>query len=359
MKYTDEFPILNEYTYLNTASSGLLSNTIAKWRTQHDTEFLNQASIFRLDCAQQVQQTKLNISSLFNVKPENTFLVPNFSFGFNTLLNGLEKQHRFLTLKEDYPSLSFPITSLGFHFKEIDIDENLEANIISAIETFKPTVFAFSMVQYISGIRISNAFIQKLKSSFPDLLLIADGTQLIGTCPFDFEMSGLDALIGSSYKWLLGGYGNGYVFMSDRIRNALYLTRKNTSLPTAPFLAGRAFLSLCFEPGHMDTLNYGTLNQSLNYLKTIGLDTIEKQTQSVSAKARLALNDRGFIPDYMLERDAHSAIMGIRLDQQMVEKIQQAKILDTPRGEFRRFSFHFYNTDADVQKLIDVLDRKY
>ncbi|WP_443946344.1 aminotransferase class V-fold PLP-dependent enzyme [Pedobacter sp. AW1-32] len=358
MKYTDEFPILKEYTYLNTASSGLLSNTIAKWRTAHDAEFLNQASIFRLDCAQQIQQTRINISSLFNVKIQNTFLVPNFSFGFNALLNGLEENHRFLILKEDYPSLSFPITSMGLNFKEIDIDEQLETNIISAIETYKPTIFAFSMVQYISGIRISPAFIQQLKTSFPELLLIADGTQLIGTCPFDFEKSGLDALVGSSYKWLLGGYGNGYVFISDSIRNYLYTNQKNNALPSAPFLAGREFLSLCFEPGHMDTLNYGTLNQSLNYLNAIGLDKIEAHTQEISKTARIALNDRGYIADYVLKRDAHSAIMGIRLNQEMVEKIQRAKILDTPRGEFRRFSFHFYNTDTDVQKLIDVLDGK-
>ncbi|MBB6238372.1 selenocysteine lyase/cysteine desulfurase [Pedobacter sp. AK013] len=350
------FPILATYTYLNTANSGILSTNLAEWRTKHDQDFIAGGSIFRMENLPIITDVRNNIAKHFNSKPENTYLVQNFSVGFNTLLGGLDKNHRFLLLEEDYPSVSYPVISMGFEYCSIAIDENLEENIISAIQKFKPTILAFSMVQYISGLRMDDEFIQKLKTTYPNLLLIGDGTQFLGTTKFNFEKSGMDALIGSGYKWLLAGYGNGYAFLSDQMKDAIYNKNKLAELPTAPFLKGKDHLSMCFEPGHLDTLNFGTLNESLNYLNSIGFDWIEKTAQAISNKARLELNSRGLIADWTLERKYQSTIMSMRLDQKMVDKIAAAKILCSPRGAGTRISFHYYNTEEDLNQLLQVLD---
>lgn len=352
------FPILTAYTYLNTANSGILSTNLAEWRTKHDQDFIAGGSIFRMENLPIITDLRNNIAKLFISKSENTYLVQNFSVGFNTLLSGLDKNHRFLLLEEEYPSVSYPVISMGFKYHSIAIDEKLEENIIIAIEKFKPTVLAFSMVQYISGLRMDDEFIQKLKATYPDLLLIGDGTQFLGTTNFNFEKSGLDALIGSGYKWLLAGYGNGYAFLSDRMKDAIYSRNKLAELPTAPFLKGKDHLSMCFEPGHLDTLNFGTLNESLNKLGSIGFDWIEKTTQVISNKARLALNSRGLISDWTLERKYQSTIMSMPLDQKTVDKLASAKILCSPRGAGTRISFHFYNTEEDLNQLLQVLDNR-
>jgi selenocysteine lyase/cysteine desulfurase len=352
------FPILKEYTYLNTANSGILSTNLAEWRTKHDQAFITGGSIFRMENLPMINDLRNNISKLFGSKTENTYLVQNFSVGFNTLLAGLAKNHRFLLLEEEYPSVSYPVISMGFNYHSITINEKLEENIINAIDKFKPTIFAFSMVQYISGLRMDDDFLQKLKNTYPDLLLIGDGTQFLGTVNFNFEKSGLDALMGSGYKWLLGGYGNGYAFLSDQLKDAIYSKNKLAELPTAPFLKGKDHLSMCFEPGHLDTLNFGTLNESLNYLGAIGFDSIEKTSQALSNKARLELNSRGIIPDWTLARKYQSTIMSMPLDQKTVEKLAAAKILCSPRGTGTRISFHYYNTEEDLNQLLQVLDGK-
>lgn len=350
------FPILTAYTYLNTANSGILSTNLAEWRTKHDQDFIAGGSIFRMENLPVITEVRNNMAKLFGSKSENTYLVQNFSVGFNTLLSGLDKKHRFLLLEEEYPSVSYPVISMGFEYHSIAIDEKLEENIIIAIEKFKPTVLAFSVVQYICGLRMDDEFIQKLKATYPDLLLIGDGTQFLGTTNFNFEKSGLDALIGSGYKWLLAGYGNGYAFLSDRMKDAVYNKNKMAELPTAPFLKGKDHLSMCFEPGHLDTLNFGTLNESLNYLGSFGFDWIEKTTQTLSNQARLELNSRGLIPDWMLDRKYQSTIMSMPLDQKTVDKLVAAKILCSPRGKGTRISFHFYNTEEDLNQLLHVLD---
>lgn len=357
MNFSEVFPVLKEYTYLNTANSGILSNALTSWRASHDAEFILAGSTFRLQQLTLINELRNNLSGFFGAKPENTFLIPNFSLGYNTVLNGMAGNHRFLLLHEDYPSVNYPVASRGFEHLKIPITENPEDSILKGIEYFRPTVVAFSMVQYINGIRIDPNFLRQIKKTYPDLLLICDGTQFCGTAIFDFQNSGLDALISSGYKWMLGGYGNGFLFLSNQLKEGLYQDRKNVSLPAESFLKGKDYLSLCFEPGHLDTLNFGTLNQSILYLKSIGIEKIEQMSQSISQKAREAFYSRGLLPERLVNRKTQSTIMSLELEPALVKEIQGAKILCSARGSGTRFSFHFYNTEDDLARVLDVFDK--
>ena len=354
MNFQSLFPILEKYTYLNTAYSGLLSVEIAEWRANHDQEFVAEGSEFRKKSALLINQLRTNLSDFFGAKEDNTFLVPNFSFGFNTLLNGLDKSNRFLLLKEDYPSILNPVARMGFEYRDVEIDENMESTILEAIKSFVPTVFAFSMVQYISGFKIDDAFLQKLKSENPDMLLIADGTQFTGTTNFDFSSSNLDALIGSGYKWLLGGYGNGYVFLSDQMKEALY-TKSNELTSLQPNRNNENYLQSFFEPGHLDSLSFGTLDQSINYLRTLGLDFIEKTTQELCSTARQSFHEKGLIPDWMYSRKQQSTIINLPLGDETIDKVNAAGILSARRGKGLRISFHFYNNQEDLNHFLKFL----
>ncbi|HUZ61209.1 MAG TPA: aminotransferase class V-fold PLP-dependent enzyme [Hanamia sp.] len=354
MDFSSVFPILKNYTYLNTAYSGLLSVDIARWRAAHDADFVLGGSNFKIRYASLIDELRTNLSGLLGSKKENTFLVNNFSIGFNILLNGLDKKHRFLLLKEDYPSILHPVISMGFDYREIAIDENIEENIMNAIEDFKPTVFCFSMVQYISGFRMDSAFLKKIKATYPDLLLVADGTQFTGTTVFNFSLSGLDALVGSGYKWLMGGYGNGYVFLSDQIKDELYENRKKALGTATPQIKGN-YLSLFFEPGHLDTLSFGSLLQGINYLQSLGMDFIEKTNQQLCQTAREAFYSKGLIPGWMFTRKEQSTIINLPLETKIIDKINAAGILSSNRGKGLRISFHFYNNTKDLNHFLEVL----
>lgn len=356
MNFSDQFPVLGKCTYLNTANSGLLSSPIVSWRTKHDEEFMDLGSEFRAAPALFFQKVRENLARLFTAKAEDTYLVPNFSFGLNTYLDGLESNHTFLLLSGDYPSVNYPITSRGFKHDFVEIGTNLEERILDKIRSVKPTIFAFSLVQYVSGIKLNEAFLKTLKLEFPHLFLIADGTQFCGTAPFSFENTALDVLISSGYKWMLGGYGNGFVFMKNEAKNLIYKNRKINSLPTEPFLQGKDHLLMCFEPGHLDTLSFGSLNQSILELEALGLDYIEKTTQSLTQKAKVAFTDRGLLSDAVTERELHSTILSLSLTQDNVKRIQQANIICSARGAGTRFSFHYYNTESELDKLLEVLN---
>ncbi|QJD95547.1 aminotransferase class V-fold PLP-dependent enzyme [Mucilaginibacter robiniae] len=357
MTFTEQFPVLNNYTYVNTASSGILSQSLLNWRRQHDMDFMEQGSNFRLPQADFLQQVKNSVARLFHSNVENTFLVPNFSYGFNILLDGLPGKQRVLLVQEDYPSINYPVKSRGYAYEHVVADELLEQNLLARIEQFKPTLLAFSLVQYISGIKIDPAFIKTLKHTYPELLLVADGTQYCGTEPFNFVESGLDALMASGYKWMLSGYGNGFALLNENLASQLYAGNQQKTFPSEPFLQGRSPLSFYFEPGHQDTLTFGSLKQAIADLEQTGLANIASHIQQLSQQALNAFADRGLLAEAILKRKQHSSIFNLNLTEQVFNQLQQAGVLTSLRGPGIRVSFHFYNTEQDLERLLEVIDQ--
>lgn len=313
-------------------------------------------SQFRLNKDEFIDNGRNAIAGFFNSHADLTYLVPNFSHGFNVLLEGLGGPKRFLLLKEDYPSINYPVESRGHPCAYVQIDEQLEQHIVETIERFKPEVFALSLVQYSNGIKIDLDFLKQLKVSYPELLIVADGTQFCGTALFDFEQSGIDVLIASGYKWLLGGYGNGFVLLTAKAADKLYKTEKRATLPAEGFLKDRNTLSLYFEPGHLDTLNFGTLFNAVSYLQKQGMENVEYKISQLSLKARQAFTDRDLLSVAVKSRNRHSSIFNLMLPPHVITKLQDNGIIFTSRGGGVRISFHFYNSEQDLDKLLKVID---
>lgn len=353
----NQFPLLAHTTYVNTPGSGILSKSILAWRRQHDEDYFHHGSAFRINQENFLQTVRENLAALFQADAMYTFLVPNFSFGMNTFLDGLASSERFLLLEEDYPSVNYAVKSKGFKVETVEIDENLEDRILTKIREFKPTAFAFSLVQYISGIKLDFDFIKKLKAEYPHLLLIADGTQYCGTENFDFKNSGLDFLGSSGYKWMLSGYGNGFVFLRDGIADRLFRHAYAQALPTEPFLKERTQLSLYFEPGHQDTLSFGTLQQSIAYFNQIGIQAIGNSIQTLSAKAFRAFSDRALLADKIIRRPVHSSIFSLSINDTIHKRLQEEGVVCIRRGAGVRVGFHFFNNEVDLNKILDILDR--
>lgn len=356
MDFKDQFPVLGNYTYLNTANSGILSKSILDWRTQHDQDFLNNGSNFRTKKDDFLQNGRNTIAAFFNADVRRTYLVPNFSRGFNSLLSGLTGPKRFLLLKEDYPSVNYPVESLGHTCAYVTPDENLEQHIRDAVKSFDPEILALSLVQYTNGVKIDLDFIKRLKADHSELMIIADGTQFCGMADFDFAGSGIDALITSGYKWLLGGYGNGFVLLSENLARQLYQREKGFKLPDEGFLKNRDTLSLFFEPGHLDTLNFGTLFNAIHFLKHQGMDNLEDKIARLALQARQAFTARKLLLPAVIRRSEHSAIFNLILPETKIKELQQNKIIFSSRGAGIRVSFHFYNSENDLEKLLNIID---
>ncbi len=353
--FTKEFPVLNQYTYINTAVCGLLSESLLEWRRQHDIDFLNRGSIFRENNHEFLDDVRKTVGEFFTCNPQNVAIIPNFSYGFNILLDGLEKKQKVLLLEGDYPSVNWAVEERDFDIFYTKIDENLEENIKIAVEKYHPQVLAFSLVQFISGIKIDLDFLKQLKKDHPELLIIADGTQYCGTEAFNFETSAIDVLGGSGYKWLMAGFGNGFMLFKDEAMKKIQPKTIGFNSTKITFPKENIEFIRHFEPGHQDTLNFGSLGFSISYLNKIGIQNIQQQLENLSRKVKKAFSELDLLENDVVNRKNHSSIFTIKSDEKLFNELRKNNILCSKWAVGIRFSFHFYNTENDLDKVVKVL----
>ncbi len=355
-KIRKQFPVTRKGIYANTAVCGPMYESLLDWRQEHDLDFLLHGSDMRDRSLKILSDTRNTIGKFFNCKRENIALVSNFSTGLNFILEGLRPKTKVLLLEHDYPSLNWSFENRDFDISYIKMDVEMENRIHDAIVTNKIEVLALSLVQWLDGFFIDLEFLKKLKKEHPNLIIIADGTQFCGSRSFDFEASGIDVVGASAYKWLLAGYGNGFMLFSDAVQERF-------SLNTIGFNAANGDLTKKesirfakkFEPGHLSCLNFGSLKFSLDFLTSIGMDAITEHNLGLSLKAKQAFTELGLLNNVIVARKAHSTIFNIKGDEIMFNRLIQNNVLCAQRGNGIRLSFHLYNTKDEIDEVVKIL----
>lgn len=351
-----QFPVLQQGIYADTAASGLLYDDLLEWRQEHDLDFLIGGSGMKFKSFELVGQTRYTIGDFFNTEGENVSLLPNFSIGLNLLLEGLNPMAQVLLLEGDYPSVNWPFENRGFPITYVPMGAEMEAEIHQLIDDKPISVLALSLVQWINGLMIAPEFLKKLKEQYPELLIIVDGTQYCGAFNLNFDNSGIDVLGASGYKWLLGGYGNGFFIFSKFAKSQFRLqTLGFNSVSGRIDKRDEIRFTRQLEPGHLDSFNFGSLKFSLEWMSQIGMKNIEAQNKLLLGRAKEAFSENGLLEAYISRREHHGTIFSISKTAQLLSKLTDESIIFSERGGRIRLSFHFYNTEEEVNRIIEIV----
>ncbi|MGI9548016.1 MAG: aminotransferase class V-fold PLP-dependent enzyme [Flavobacteriaceae bacterium] len=350
------FPALKGCIYADTAAAGLMYDDLLEWRREHDQGLLLNGSSQWPEKIAILRKTRETIHSFFNCLPTEVALTPNFSIGLNLLLENQDPKQKVLLVENDYPSVNWPFENRGFDVSYVVADEQLEQNIAQNVADKGISILALSLVQWLNGIKIDNQFLIDLKKEHPSLLIVADGTQYCGAYDLNFGNSGIDVLGTSGYKWLLGGYGNGFMLIREE-------SQRQFSVSTSGFnsaegnLQGKNQITFCkrLEPGHLDSLNFGSLNHSLNLLNQLGMDRVEEQNRRLSQRALQEFGQLGLLQDEVLARKEHGSIFRISGDRSVYDELLRQGVRCSWRSDGIRLSFHFYNTEKEIDLIAKIV----
>ncbi|MEX0290701.1 MAG: aminotransferase class V-fold PLP-dependent enzyme [Flavobacteriaceae bacterium] len=354
--FRKEFPVLSHSLYANTASTGLLSEGLQHWRQEHDLDFLLGGSVAKMEQLKLLSDTRNNLATLLECSRDRVALVQNFTLGLNILLGGLSPKCKILLLESDYPSVNWPFEKRDFSITTVPISWDLEEKIYEKVSSDNIDVLALSLVQWLNGFKIDMDFLKNLKRDFPNLMIIADGTQFCGTAKFNFDASGIDVLGSSGYKWMLSGFGNGFMLLSKRMTEEIKLQTVGYFSAGINIEAKDSFrFAKHFEPGHLSTLNFGSLNYNLETFFLTNFEQIIAQIDLLSEQAKREFQNLGLLEETITKREAHSTIFSIKGDQSTYDLLTDSDIICSQRGEGIRLSFHFYNTIDDISRIAEVL----
>ena len=342
MEFKNDFPLLKSCTYFNTAYVGLMSESLYDFRVNFERNYLQNGDEYKLKAYEDLPQTEALIASFIGSKKEQTYFVSNFSTGIRYVMNLLPENTNVLYVKEDYHSLVSSIEEKKFNLFTIEMSDNIESDILFSLKKTPIDTLVISMVQYTNGLLVDFDFLSDLKQKYPGLSIIGDATQYIGTDIFNFYDSPFDAVVCSGYKWLLAGFGNGFVALSDA-----FLAKNNTS---SKQFAGKVYA------GHFNILGAASLVFALERLIENDFKKLVETSQRLGNELRNALILNGYKPACQM-RKKRSSIISINYDESLLKLLEEKNVKVAHRGDYIRFSIHFYNTSDDIKNLIEVIKK--
>lgn len=361
------FPALQTYTYLNSAAVSPMPVTAVDAVHSQLLDVSGHGSEHFADWIATKNRARALVSEMLGVQAEQIAFMRNTSDGFASIANGLkwQKGDNIVSFENEFPANFYPWRRVrdayGIELRlaperdgRIDLDE-----LISLIDT-NTRVVTISAVQYASGFRADLERIGRAARAV-DALFAVDIIQGFGAMGFDLPAQYVDIAAGASHKWLCAPEGCGILYLSDRARERVEPTFVGWISVETPW--DFADQEQTFKPNALawesgtgpSSLFYG-LEQSLSLLNKTGLDKIDRYLGELSDHLCDLLVGKNYELISSRAENEKSAIVCVKhrggLDcNEIAERLQNEKIIVSPRGDRLRIAPHFYNNADDLEKL--------
>jgi cysteine desulfurase/selenocysteine lyase len=361
-----EFPALERWTYLNTATFGQLPRRSSDAVARHFAHRDETACSDFLSWFDDADRLRTCLATLIGADAADIAFVPNAGAALSLLITGLdwETGDRVVTLKDEFPNNSYAPALLA---RGAELVEACWDRFYDAI-TPRTRLVAISEVNYMSGFRPPLAEIAR-RAHEAGALLYVDGTQSLGALRFDVNAAQPDMFAVHGYKWLLSPNGAAFMYVRPSLRERL-----------APNVVGWRSHAGWRE---VDNLHHGApepgptaekyesgilafpslygMQASVDMILELGPETIERRVLELAEYTREALRRLGARLPADEQPHFNSPITAARLEgadaSALARELKTRGVLISARHGFLRISTHFYNNEEDVDKLIAELRR--
>lgn len=252
---------------------------------------------------------------------------------------------RVLVPEGEFTSATFPFAAR----------RDLQLQVTSApldrlAEAIEPglSMVSFSLVQSADG-RVADGAAIAAAAAAVGALTLADATQAAGWLPF--RAADFDITVAGTYKWLLSPRGTAFMTVRPELLERITPLYAGWYAGQDPWQTIYGLpLRLASDTSRLD-LSPGWLawvgtNASLRLLDEIGIDVIHAHDLRLANRVRASLD----LPP------GDSSVISLELDRDF-----DSRRLEGLRTAFRagrlRAGFHLYNTDEDVDRLLEAIQR--
>lgn len=347
--------------YFNTAAAGLLP---ARY-TEKAGIFLRQMAVNASGANDEWYQLHMNslrqsAAGFLDAEVNETVFIPNFSFGLYALVQSIPANKRTMVLHEDYPSIIDPLRLSGFRALRLKSVHKIFFNqeeIMVALLAHSIELLVISHVQWLTGFRIDLDALGEFCRS-KGIIMIVDATQSMGAMPLSLKRSGADAIISSNYKWMNAGFGTGIMCVRrDFLEQYPPKIRGNHSR----MISGGKWTDdasvLGFEPGHLNVPGLIIAGEAI--ADKIHSDTAEifKHNMRLTSWFIESLPNPASLLVGPTSTEFRSSIISLKGGELLYNHLMKRGFVVSLRNGAVRVSFHYHNTQAEVNELIETLHR--
>lgn len=313
-------------------------------------------------------------AQLLGCQPEEVAFVGPTSLALSFIASGLNfrKGDNLLIYFDDYPSNVYPWMALAEQGVEVRLMNTRGLGVIRPADVMgqvddNTRLVALASCHFISGYRID---IQAIGKSLRqrNILFCLDAIQTLGAFPT--TVGEVDLLAADAHKWLLGPCGAGVMYVRRSLQDAVnppIYGWHNVRCPN--YVAQEQIVwrkgAQKYEAGTLNLLGLVGLVSALELILELGVENISLELLRKRAWLAQALQAKGWT---VLQPDAPpqtaSSILSFHRPgadlAALHQKLLHARIITSLRADragqkYLRLSPHFYNTDPELERVIELV----
>jgi selenocysteine lyase/cysteine desulfurase len=363
------FPTLQHKTYLNSGSYGLLAVEVKAAFERYLSGRLEHGS----DWAEWVERgeaVRARVAQLLNASADEIAVTASASAGINAIASALDfggGRNKIVA-----SNFEFPTSGQIWHAQERrgarveHVPEDASGFI--PIEHFeraideRTRVVAIAHVCYRNGAKLDVAEVVRFAHR-KGALVILDCFQSVGVNRVDVRSLGVDFAVGGMLKYLLGTAGIGFLYARQDLIQSLTPSVTGWFAQADPgamdiFHNVPAPNAQRFQAGTPPVPSCYAAEAGLDIILEAGIEQIDSRVRALTGRCMDRLIEAGYLLATPRDDARRGPSVAIRATDEnaIVAKLAERDIVTSSRDGNVRAMFHFYNDDADVDRLIAALN---
>ena len=288
-----------------------------------------------------VSAGRAGYAALVSVPVESVTMAGTVSAALGLVAAAIPDGSRVATLRNEFTSTSFPFAAQaprGVTITELSPDE-----LVTTARDYD--VVTVSLVQSANGAVLD---VDALRANLAgtETISVIDVTQAVGWKNIDLPWA--DVTVAAVYKWLLAPRGTAWMSLSERVSGSMIPHAANwyageepwSTIYGLPLRLAADARRFDVSPTWFSVLGAGL---TLPWLASLDRAAVEAHTLGLASRLRTELQ----LPQ------EPSAIVSVPTTS--TDKLAEAGIRASIRAGAVRVGFHLYNTEDDLDRLLDVL----
>lgn len=364
----------------------ILSNTISDYYNNYSANAHRGDYDISLKVDDKINETRKLVKEFINAKHTNEIIFTgNATDSLNKVIFGyfknyLKKDDEVLITKAEHASLVLPLFELadqiGFKIKYISLNENHEVtikNLEKVINNNTKLIALAHITNVVGDIRPIKEIVSLAKQN--NIMTLIDGAQSVPHIKVDVQDLDCDFLCFSAHK-MCGPTGLGIIYGKQKYLNNTHPIIFGGGMNASFEYDGTRLykdIPYMLEPGTPNIAEIIGFGEIIKYLNSIGMDNIEKYERELK---KYAIEKLKQIPNIILYNEySESGIITFNMkdifSQDLAVYLNKynicvragnhcAKILkdDLHIKNTCRMSLYFYNTEEEIDKMIEVLKKE-
>jgi len=365
------FDIPDDIAYFNCAYMSPLMHKVVAAGQRAVTRKANPWQITPPDFFATPERARSLFAQLINATADDIAMVPACSYGIATAAQNLPvaKGQKLVVLQDQFPSNVYPWRELARE-RQAEVvtiprggNDGWTPRILDAI-TEQTAIVALPHCHWTDGSLIDLEAVGR-RCREVGAALVLDLTQSIGALPFDVAKVQPDFAVAAGYKWMMGPYTLGFLYVAPKHRDGRPLEHNWIARQGSENFAGLVDYRDDFQPGARrfdmgEGANFSALPMVVAALEQL-LDWGVENTQATLTVLTNRIAERaaplglGALDPSL--RAGHFLGLGFpgEVPTGLPERLGAENVYVSVRGQSMRITPHLYNNEADVDRLIGVL----